>query len=66
MINLNHYPQLKLIAWYLTPTLSLEEKEAFALYERNWRFIDQQQLSDTEKQLIEDLKRNYGQGLLNV
>ncbi len=66
MIALNEYPQLKLIAWHLTAMSSVEEEEAFSLYEHNWRFIDQQQLTDRERQLIEYLKQNYGRGFLNV
>lgn len=66
MITLNQYPQLQLIAWHLTTMASVEEEDAFALYEHNWRFIDQEQLIDREKKLIEYLKHNYGGGLLNV
>jgi hypothetical protein len=38
----------------------------FALYERNWRFIDTSRLTGEEAQLIRDLTALYGNGVLLV
>lgn len=63
---LKDFPQLRLIAWNMRDNDTLEEKEAFSLYERNWRFVDQASLDEAEKILIERLIKQYGCGVLNV
>ena len=65
-ICLKNFPQLRLIAWNLRDADTLEGPEAFALYERNWRFIDQTQLLHHERELITDLCKQFGAGLMNV
>lgn len=65
MIQIDKYPQLKLIAWN-RPTGEVSEQEAFAIYERQWRFIDVATLTDEELQLIERLKADYGHGVMHV
>ncbi len=66
MLKLNEFPQLRLIAWNRQNDETLEEKEAFALYERNWRFIDENSLEISEKNLIERLTKQFGGGILHV
>ena len=65
-IQLQDYPQLRLIAWNLAKDESIEAAQALALYERNWRFIEIAKLSERESQLIEHLKMSVGNGVLNV
>jgi hypothetical protein len=65
-IQLADYPQLQLIAWNRRKDDSIEEGEAFALYERNWRWIEQDNLSINERQLLERLTHTFGHGVLNV
>ena len=65
MIQIEKYPQLRLIAWN-RPTGEVSEQEAFAIYERNWRFIDAGSLTEEERQLIERLKADYGNGVMHV
>jgi len=60
------YPQLRLIAWNRRPTDTITEEEAFALYEANWRFIEQDQLTLNERALIEHLTEVHGKGVMNV
>jgi hypothetical protein len=60
------YPQLRLIAWNRREDDLVDEDEALALYERNWRYVDQHALSQDERQLIDRLVRQYGHGVLNV
>lgn len=56
-IKLADYPQLRLLAWHIPGAEELSPIEAFALYERNQRHIDQQTLEPHEKRLIEALGR---------
>jgi len=44
----------------------LGAEEAFRLYERNWRLVDQRRMKPTERALIERLAARYGNGVLNV
>jgi len=66
LLRLLDYPQLQLIAWNRQPDALVEEADAFALYERNWHYIDQASLSPHERELIERLTRTFGQGVMNV
>ena len=66
MVHLTDYPQLNLIAWNLPGVSELEEREAFELYESNWKWVDQATLTPEEQAFIEYLTRTYGGGLLNV
>jgi hypothetical protein len=66
MLRLADFPQLKLIAWNRRLDDVIDEDEALALYERNWRFVDQTSLSQQERQLIAHLVKQYGHGILNV
>lgn len=65
-IHIKDYPQLTLIAWNRRECGWIEEREALALYERNWRFVDQGTLTDGERDLIDRLVQQYGNGVLNV
>jgi len=65
-IRLPDYPQLQLIAWNRRNDAFIEEADAFALYERNWHYIDEARLSTSERQLIERLTRIFGNGVMNV
>jgi hypothetical protein len=65
-LKLTDFPQLRLIAWNRSAGEELSEEEAFALYEANWRHVDQAALHLAERQLIERLTRVHGRGLMNV
>ena len=64
-INVDDYPQLRLLAWNRA-VREIDEDEAFALYERNWRFIEEESLTADEAALIERLTVQCGNGILNV
>ena len=66
MIKLSDYPQLSLIAWHRQPGSFVTEEEALALYEANWRWIDERTLTPKEQALIEQLVQKVGNGVLNV
>ncbi|RJL51950.1 hypothetical protein [Pectobacterium carotovorum] len=66
MIKVADYPQMKACAWYLAPEAQFNEREALDFYERNWKYIEQAKLTVDEKQLIERLAKEIGNGFLNV
>ncbi|GBU15176.1 hypothetical protein AwPolaro_05540 [Polaromonas sp.] len=66
MLKLSEFPQLRCIAWNLRDDDTVDEREAFSLYERNWRFVDQAHLQASEKALIERLTNQFGRGVMNV
>ena len=65
IIKISDYEQLSDLAWSRTDGF-IPAKEAFQLYERNWRFIEPEKLSRTERELIERLKSEFGNGLINA
>jgi hypothetical protein len=65
LVRVADYPELRDIAWNRRDAL-IPASEAFQLYERNWRFVDRARLSEAERQLIERLKNEYGNGELNA
>lgn len=65
VVDANQYPNLHLLCWNrATPFLT--DRDAFGLYERNWRFVDDQNMGEKEKALVRRLTATYGAGVLNV
>jgi hypothetical protein len=62
VVRLADYPMLKELAWGLHDEY-LPAREAFALYERNWRYVDRARLADPEKTLIRHLTDGFGGGI---
>lgn len=65
LVRVGDYPQLCDIAWSRRDQL-IPAREAFQLYERNWRFVDPARLTSNERQLIERLEVEYGNGGVNA
>lgn len=65
IVDVRDYPNLQLLCWNRADRW-LADRDAFGLYERNWRFVDTKHLSDHERSLIDRLAAKYGNGLLNV
>jgi len=65
LVDVQAYPNLHLVCWNRAERY-IPAADAFALYERNWRFIDEKSLQPAERKLIERLTRTHGAGLLNV
>lgn len=65
VVDSEAYPGLRDLCWSRTGRY-LRAREAFALYERNWRFIDPAALTERERDLIRRLAEAFGEGLLNV
>ncbi len=65
VINIDRYPNLALLCWnrnveYMT------RREAFDLYERNWRLVDDAGLLDHERTFIDELTQEFGRGVFNA
>jgi len=54
-VSLTDYPQLKELAWHVQGIDELSLIEAHSIYERNKRFLDNEKLSDNERELIDSL-----------
>lgn len=66
-IEVAAYENLALLCWNRARKARfISGKDALALYERNWRLVDQQNIKPAERELIERLKARYGNGVLNV
>jgi hypothetical protein len=56
------FPELKRLVWNRDPLRPIAADEVFALYERNWRFVDRDHLTEKERHLINQLGEEYGRG----
>lgn len=56
------FPELNKLAWNRDPWRPMPDDEVFALYERNWRFVDRERLTEEETQLLRTLGDKYGHG----
>lgn len=65
VLRVRDYPQLALLCWNRGGDL-ISDTDAFALYERNWRFVDTARLTERESALIRKLARTHGGGILSV
>ena len=62
VIALDNYPQLKSLAWHVQGAESLTPRQAWDIYVRNWRHIDEAKISAEEKLLIEQLRAKFELG----
>lgn len=65
IVETRQFPNLDLLCWNRAVPF-LTERDAFGLYERNWRFVDATNMPDKERALIRRLADKYGRGFLNV
>jgi hypothetical protein len=65
VIRLADYPALQDIAWNRAEDF-IPAREAFGLYERNWRFVDRGRLDEREHALIRRLADQYGAGVIHA
>lgn len=61
-IDLERYPQLKLLCWNRRGDY-LAAEDAWSLYERNWRFVEPDHLESAERGLIDTLSARFGAGM---
>jgi hypothetical protein len=65
LVKVADYENLAGLCWNRSERY-LGAEEAFRLYERNWRFVDQARMRPAERALIERLAARFGNGVLNV
>ena len=65
LVEIAAYENLATLCWNRRDRY-LPAEEAFRLYERNWRMVDQHRMKPAERALIERLAARYGNGVLNV
>lgn len=65
VLYLPDFPGLRLICWNLHEDY-LTRREAFALLERNWRYLEGATLTEAETRLIDELRNEYGRGVINA
>ncbi|WP_036508654.1 helix-turn-helix domain-containing protein [Nocardioides sp. URHA0020] len=65
-ITVGDYPGLRTLAWQTDAGTSITETEALNLYERGWRDLDRETLTDQEKAFIQHLADTYSKGRLFV
>lgn len=56
------FPELSKLVWNRDPLRPIEAEDVFHLYERNWRFVDTEALTDRERHLIDELGEQFGCG----
>lgn len=56
------FPELKKLVWNRDPRRPIADDDVFAPYERNWRFIDHEHLTEDEIRLLRELGDKYGHG----
>ncbi len=64
-VEVARYPQLKLLCWNRRGEF-IGARDAWSLYERNWRFVEPAQLQAAERELIDRLSSRYGGGVLHA
>ena len=65
VIDSRDYPSLHALTWNRRDP-RLTPRDAFALYERNWRFVDAARMPDAERKLVSQLTERFGDGILHV
>lgn len=61
-INRKQYPQLDMLLWDNADEM-ISEQEAFGAYEKRWPYVDENTLTNHEKELIDRLTKQLGNGL---
>lgn len=64
-VEVGPYPNLKLLCWNLAAA-RITRRDAFAIYERNWRWIDAADTPAHERAFIDGLAAEFGGGLINA
>ena len=64
-VDVEPYPNLRLLCWNLAAA-RITRRDAFAIYERSWRWIDAADTPAHERAFIDGLAEEFGGGLINA
>ena len=64
IVDVREYPTLKLLCWNRDQSF-ISRKEAFQVYEGNWRHVIENEMDQGELDLLAALKNEFGQGVIN-
>ena len=64
-ITVKEYRTLDLLCWNRNKPF-ITKSEAFQIYERNWRHVDESNLDQHELALLRTLKADFGRGVINA
>ena len=65
-ITVGDYPGLRTLAWQTDAGVTITETEALNLYERGWRHLNHETLTDHERAFVQHLADTYSNGRLLV
>jgi hypothetical protein len=65
VVDMHQWPRLRELAWNRADRW-IPAEEALGLYERNWRFVQLDELTTEEAALIDRLKQQFGGGVVNA
>lgn len=65
VVRTREFPALRDIAWNRAEEF-IPAREAFGLYERNWRFVNPERLEPNEQALIRWLAERFGGGVIHA
>lgn len=63
LVDKNLYPELKLLLWD-DRSRFISRERAFYIYETRFHFIEEDKLSNKEKEFIQELANEFGNGFL--
>ena len=66
MIRLSDFPELKRLAWHMPGAEEVSPLEALEMYERNWKHVDEESMTERERALIASIVHHFGGGRLLV
>ncbi|GEE02650.1 hypothetical protein nbrc107696_30960 [Gordonia spumicola] len=65
-VLVSEFPQLTTLCWQFAPDARLTWDEALSVYERNWRYVEQEKLTADEAAFIQELVDTCGNGVFLV
>jgi hypothetical protein len=65
VVKVDDYPNLALLCWN-QHMQHVTRRDAFDLYERNWRLLDDAALGQHERAFIDELTQEFGRGVVNA
>jgi len=66
VVRIADYPQLKRLTWNVHGVDALSPRDAWAIYERNWRHVDETALDARERALVDALRLAFSGDPLRV